>query len=88
MGNGVEDGNDFADRLESWMDCYIFTICICRHISRIHDVEHDSIDSEHDSDGSDVGVLILVRVDPFKCIIRRQTLNEYGVTHGILITQR
>ena len=61
ISHGVEDGNDFTDRVVSRKDCYLLVIGVCDHIGRRIDVvEHDLIGSEQDSDGSDDWVPILV----------------------------
>ena len=67
ISHGVEDGNDFTDRVVSRKDCYLLVIGVCDHIGRRIDVvEHDLIGCEQDSDGSDDWVPILVGVDPFE----------------------
>ena len=65
ISHGVEDGNDFTDRVVSRRNCYLLIIGIRVHISRIHGVEHALIGSKQHSHRSDGWVPILVLVDPF-----------------------
>ena len=60
----VEHSNDLTDRVVTRRDGYLFTIGVGDHIGRIHIVEHDWVWSEEDIHGSDVGIPILVGVDP------------------------
>ena len=55
ISHGVEDGNDFTDRVVTRMDRYLLVIRVREHISRIHVVENAIIGSEQDSHGSDGG---------------------------------
>ena len=43
ISHGVEDGNDFTDRVVSRRNCYLLVIGVRNHISRIYVVEHDLI---------------------------------------------
>ena len=85
---GIEDGNDFTDRVVKRGNHSLLDIGIRDHIVRIHVVEHGMIGSDQDSDGSDGWVPILVRVDPFESTIGKQTLDEHKVMHFPLITKR
>ena len=77
ISHGVEDGNDFTDRVVKRGNHSLLVIGIRDHIVRIHVVEHGLIGSDQDSDGSDGWVPILVRVDPFESTIGKQTLDEH-----------
>lgn len=88
ISHGVEDGNDFTDRVVKRGNHSLLDIGIRDHIVRIHVVEHGMIGSDQDSDGSDGWVPILVRVDPFESTIGKQTLDEHKVMHFPLITKR
>ena len=65
ISHGVEDGNDFTDRVVFKRDYYALIIGVRHHIVRIHVVEHDLIGSDQDSDGSEIVVPMLVWIDPF-----------------------
>ena len=64
MSRGVEDSNDLTEGVITRRDRYLFTIGVRGHIGGIHIVEHDWVWSEEDIHGSDVGIPILVGVDP------------------------
>ena len=70
MSYGVENSNDFSDRLETRSSSLV-VIGVRHHIGRIHIVEHDLIGCEQDSDGSDVWVPILVLFVPIERAIPR-----------------
>ena len=63
MSYGVENSNDFSDRVETRSRSLV-AIGVRHHFGRIHIVEHDLIGCEHYSDGSDGWVPILVPLDP------------------------
>ena len=73
-----EDSNDLTDGVAARRDGYLFTIGV-----RDHFVEHEGIWPKEDVDDSDVGVPILVGVDPFECAVGGRTLDEHGVLHGL-----
>ena len=58
---------------------------MARSNGRLHVVEHDLAGPEQDSDGSDIGVPILLRIDPFESTIGKQTLDEHKVMHFPLL---
>ena len=60
-----------TDRVVSMRNRYLLVIPYCDHINRIYIVEHDLIECEQDSYGSDVGVPTLVRVDLFESTLTR-----------------
>ena len=62
--HGVEHSNDLTDGVVTRRDGYRFTIGACDHIGRIHIVEHDWVWPKQGIHGSDVGIPILVGVDP------------------------
>ena len=53
------------------------------HHSGVHIIEHDLIGSEQDIHGSDVGIPIFVRINPFEHTIARWIEYEHGVMHGL-----
>ena len=61
----VEHRNDLTDGVVTRRDGYLFTICVGHHIGGIHIVEHYGVWLEEDIHGSDVGIPIVVGVDPF-----------------------
>ena len=69
ISHGVENGNDFTDRVVTRRDCYLLVIGVGDHIGRIDVVEHALIGCEQDSDGSDGWVPILVRIHPGECAV-------------------
>ena len=69
--HGVEHSNDLTNSVVTRKDGYLFTIGVRDHIGRIHIVEHNLIRSEEDIHGSDVGIPILVGVDPGERAIPR-----------------
>ena len=64
FSHGVEDGNDFTDRVVTRRDRSLFVIGIGNHIGCVHVTENQLIGSKQDSDGNDGWVPILVWVDP------------------------
>ena len=61
VSNGVEQNNDFTDRVVTRRKHSLLIIGVRDHIGRrIHVIEHDLIGSKQDSDGSDGWVPILV----------------------------
>ena len=86
ISHGVEDGNDFTDRVVNRRNSYLFVIRVLDHISKIHVVEYDLIWSNQDSDGSDGWVPILVRIDPLERTVGKQTLDKHGIMHGLSLT--
>ena len=66
IGHGIEQGNDLTDRVITSRDCHSLVIAVSNHIRRVHVVEHSLgiLGSKQDSHGSDVRILVLVRVDP------------------------
>ena len=86
ISHGVEDGNDFTDRLVSRRDCLLLVIRVRDNISKIHVVEYDLIGSEQDSDESDGRVPMLVRIDPLKRAVAKQTLDKHEMIHGLSLT--
>ena len=64
MSYGVENRNDFSDRVGKRKNHSLLDIGIRDHRSHVHVVKHGLIGCEQDSDGSDVGVPILVLSDP------------------------
>ena len=44
ISHGVEDGNDFTDRVVIRMDRYLLVIRVRNHISKIHVGEYDGLD--------------------------------------------
>lgn len=87
ISHGVENGNDITDRVETTKDRSLLVIGVRYHIGRAHIVEHDRL-GRKGSDGSVTGIFELVRVNPFKCTLRRWTLDEKGVMNGLLITKK
>ena len=71
IGHGVEHSNDLTDRVVTRRDGYLFIISVRDHIGRIHIVEHDWVWPKEDIHGSDVGIPILVGVDPGEGAIPR-----------------
>ena len=71
ISHNIEDSNDLTDRVVSRRNRYLLVIRVRDHIRKIHIVEHDLIGSEQDSHGSDVRILVLVRVDFYEPIITR-----------------
>ena len=86
IGHGVEDGNDFTDRVVSRRDCLLLVIRVREHISKIHIVEYDLIGSEQDCDRSDGWISMLVRIDPLERAVGKQTLDKHGIMHGLSLT--
>ena len=84
MGNGFEDSNELTDSVVTRRDGYFFTIGVGDHIGRIHIAKHDVIKSQQNSDGSDVGVTILVLNDPFECDVGGSALDEQRIVHDLL----
>ena len=84
--HGVEDGNDFTDRVITRRDRLLLVIRVRDHISKIHVVEYDLIGSEQDSDGSDGLVPILVRIDPLERAVGKQALDKHGIMHSLSLT--
>ena len=71
MGHDVEHSNDLTDSVVARRDGYLFTIGVRDHIGGIHIVEHDGVWPEEDIHGSDVGIPIVVGVDPGERAIPR-----------------
>ena len=65
ISHGVEQGNDFTDRVVFKRGYYVLVIGVRHHIGRIHVVKHDLIGCEQGSDGSEIVVPMLVWIDPF-----------------------
>ena len=86
ISHGVEDGNDFTDRVVSGRDCLLLVIRVRDYISKIHIVENAFIGCEWDSDGSDGIVPMLVRIDPLERAVGKQTLDKHGMMHGLSLT--
>ena len=86
ISHGVEDGNDFTNRVVTRRDCYILVIRVREHTSKIHVVENALIGCEQGSDGSDGWVPILVRIYPFKRAVGKQTLDKHGMMYGLSLT--
>ena len=86
ISDGVEDGNDFTDRVVTRMDRLLLVIRVRDHISKIHVVENDLIGSEQDSDESDGWVPMLVRIDPIERAVGKQTLDKHGMMHSLSLT--
>ena len=84
VGHGVEHSNDLTDRVVTRRNGYLFTTGVHDHTGRIHIVEHDLIRSQQNSDGSDVGVTILVLNDPFECDVGGSALDEQRIVHDLL----
>ena len=57
--HGVEHSYDFTDCVVANRDRCLLVVRIRHHIGRVNVGEHDLIGSEHDIDGSDVGVQYL-----------------------------
>ena len=53
VSHGVEDGNDFTDRVVSRIDRYLIVIGVRDNIGSFHVVEHHFLRLEQDRDGSD-----------------------------------
>ena len=68
ISHGIKQGNDLTDRVITSRNRYLLVIRIRDNIRRVHIVEHSLgiLGSKEDSHGSDVGILVLVRVDPGK----------------------
>ena len=66
--HGIEEGNDLTERVITSRDRNSLIIRIRDNVRRVYVVEHSlgHLGSKQDSDGSDVGVPILVRIDPFE----------------------
>ena len=89
VSNGVEQNNNYTDRVVIRRNHSLLIIGVRDYIGRrIHVIEHDLIGSKQDSDGSDGWVPILVWVDPFESTIGKWTLDEHGVKHFHLTTNR
>ena len=86
ISHGVEDGNDFTDRVITRRDRSLLVIRVRDHIGKIHVVENAFIGCEQDSDGSDGWVLMLVRIDPLERAVGKQALDEHGMMHGLSLT--
>ena len=71
VGHGVEHRNDLTDGVVTRRDGYLFTICVGHHIGGIHIVEHHWQWPKQTIHGSDVGIPILVGVDPRERAIPR-----------------
>ena len=72
ISHGIEQGNDLTDRVLTSRDRHSLVIAVSNHIRRVHIVEHSLgiLGSKQDSHGSDVRILVLVRVDPSECAVR------------------
>ena len=79
--HSIEQGNDLTERVITSRDCHSLIIAVSNHIGRVYVVEHSLglLGSKQDSHGSDIGILVLVRVDPFERSVGKQTLDEHGV---------
>ena len=64
VSHGIEQDNDLTERVITSRDRYSLIIAVSNHIRRIHVVEHRTIRMKQHSHRSDVGILVLVRVDP------------------------
>ena len=71
VGDDVEHSNDLTDGVVTRRDGYLFIIGVGDHIGRIHIVEHEGVWPEEDIHGSDIGIPILVGVDPGERTIPR-----------------
>ena len=69
--HGVEHRNDLTDGVVTRRDDFLITSGVGDHIGRIHIVEHEGGFPEEDIHGSDVGIPILVGVDPGERAIPR-----------------
>ena len=81
VSHGVEQSNDFTDRVVANRNPSLFVIGIRQYIYRINIDEHDLIGSEQDSEESGGRIPILVPVDPFESTIGKHRLYEHGVMH-------
>ena len=86
ISHGVEDGNDFTDRVITRRDRSLLVIRVRDHIGKIHVVENAFIGCEQDSDGSDGWVLMFVRIDPLELAIGKQALDKHGKMHSLSLT--
>ena len=86
ISHGVEDGNDFTDRVITRRDRSLLVIRVRDHIGKIHVVENAFIGCEQDSDGSDGWIPIFVRIDPLERAVGKQTLDKHEMMHGLSLT--
>ena len=64
VSHGIEQGNDLTERVVTRRVRHSLIIAVSNHIRRIHVVEHRTIRMKQHSHGSDVGILVLVGIDP------------------------
>ena len=60
----IEQGNDLTERIITSRDRNSFIIRIRDNVRRVHVVEHRTIRMKQHSHGSDVGILVLVWINP------------------------
>ena len=64
--HGIEQGNDFTERLITRRDRHSLIIRIRDDVRRVYVVKHRTIRMKQDSHGSDIGILVLVGINPSK----------------------
>ena len=62
----IEQGNDLTERVITSRDRHSLIIAVSNHIRRVYIIKHRTIRMKQDSHGSDVGILVLVRINPCK----------------------
>ena len=70
ISHGIEQANDLTDRVLTSRDRHSLIIRIRDNVRRVNTVEESFIRMKQESHGSDVGVLVLVRIDPGECAVR------------------
>ena len=70
IGHGIEQGNDLTDRVVTSVNYHFLVIRVRDNARRVNVGDYDRVWSKQDSDGSDVEVPILVRIDPGECAVR------------------
>ena len=66
VSHGIEQGNDLTERVITSRDRNSLIIAVSNHIRRVYVIKHRTIRMKQDSHGSDIGILVLVRIDPCK----------------------
>ena len=64
VSHGIEQGNDLTERVITSRDRHSLIIAVSNHIRRVYVVEHRTIRMKQDSHGSEIGILVLVGIDP------------------------
>ena len=64
--HGIEQGNDLTERVVTSRDRHSLVIRIRDNVRRVYVVEHSLNRMKQDSHGSDVRILVLIRINPGK----------------------